>query len=75
MPSDFHKRYVGKTCTYQCDDCGRKGQSKPMLPPPALGVFGLPERWELGVSECNQDSPLYCPTCAPSHELAKDAPS
>ena len=40
----------------QCDDCGRKGQSKPMLPPPALGVFGLPERWELGVCQCSSDA-------------------
>jgi len=75
MASDFHMRHVGKTCTYQCDDCGRKAPSGPMPPPPTLGFFPLPEGWELGVSGPAEDSPLYCTTCAPRHELKKDAPS
>jgi hypothetical protein len=70
--SDFHRRNIGRTCTYQCDDCGAKAPSKPMPPPPALGVFGLPPAWELGVSDIG-DSPLYCPVCAIKHPLAKDA--
>jgi hypothetical protein len=68
-------RNVGKTCTYQCDECGSKAESLPMPAPPALGVFPLPVGWELGVSGADQDSPLYCPVCATEHPLAKDLPS
>jgi hypothetical protein len=62
--------HVGKTIVYQCDDCGAKADSKPMPPAPALRVYGLPDGWELGVSEVNEGSPLYCTACAPKHELA-----
>jgi hypothetical protein len=61
--SDFHAIRVGTTCTYQCDGCGLKAQSRPMPPPPALGIFGLPPEWKLGINDSDGDSPVYCQDC------------
>jgi hypothetical protein len=38
---------VGSTISYRCRACGAERPSGPMPPPPALGIYPLPEGWRL----------------------------
>jgi hypothetical protein len=58
------KRRVGSTMTYHCCGCGKGEQSKPIQPPPALGVYGLPDGWVLVPTPPSVlADDIFCPQC------------
>jgi len=62
VPKNFWK--IGTTIKYRCSYCGIEEDSRPMAPPPALGVYPLPQGWHLvDTPDPNQHSELECVVC------------
>jgi hypothetical protein len=55
---------MSDTILYRCDRCGTTAQSKPRRPPPALGVYGLPDDWRLvPIADLDKPDELECGEC------------
>lgn len=57
---------IGSTIVYTCSGCGVGRTSKPLPPPPALGVYPLPDGWVIDpVADLSVDDRLLCRKCKP----------
>lgn len=61
----------GSRIFYVCGKCGDEELSQPLMPPPALAVYGLPDGWVLDpVADLAVDDKLLCRDCKPGPRAA-----